>query len=66
VTGRCRRCSAAVAPVIAPVLTIIASVIAPVMAALDAFADDRRGSDNCRGPRDRCADHSRAPYTSSR
>jgi hypothetical protein len=35
------------------------------MAALDTFADDRRGSDDCRSPRDRGSDHAWTTYTSS-
>jgi hypothetical protein len=47
-------------------LTVIATVVAAVMAAADASADDRCGSHDRRGPRDRCTDHAWAAYTSSR
>jgi hypothetical protein len=49
--------SAAVAAVVATVVTVVATVVTTVMAALDAFADDRGGADDCRSPRDRCSDH---------
>jgi hypothetical protein len=58
--------STAVAAVLAAVLAVIAAVLAAVMAAADAFADDGCGSHDGRSPRDRCPDHARAAYTSSR